>query len=515
MCQANGTFATPAPTCTPNACPTLVAPANGGVTPMTGTTGTVATYSCNAGYALTGNATQTCQPAGTWSGTAPTCTMVTTGCTPDPCIHSMTGCMAADASGYTCGTCVVGWSGANCDVPVTCTGAIAPTNGTVSASSATNGNTVTYGCNSGYTLMGNATATCQPNGTFTGPAPTCPPADCGAPPVVANAAAPAVSGGAGGGNSTTFGATAAYTCNTGYTENGVNPTCGANGTWGTAPTCTPSRCGTYTDVVYHISGTFTVSQAPIAAANGSENVGATHPNTPAFTGAGDTTPFSTGTFTQGVLRLRFTNDATGNPAAGTVYLVEQYFPIYFSQAISALGQTGNLVVGVDSSLGMLTSGVANCGAGGTACTNVHPTISRPCANNASGTLSGTTLTWGACTPAPNGMTSWNYANGQAATGPGCATGFNQWGNIACTGSGLICGAIPAAELGDAYQTWNQALATATFSSTNYKTATLTTPASQIPNATGNTETTIAITKSTVVAAVCGSTPGTDLVCDVQ
>jgi hypothetical protein len=113
------------------------------------------------------------------------------------------------------------------------------------------------------------------------------------------------------------------------------------------------------------------------------------------------------------------------------------------------------------------------------------------------------------------MTSWNYANGQAATGPGCATGFNQWGNIACTGSGLICGAIPAAELGDAYQTWNQALATATFSSTNYKTATLTTPASQIPNATGNTETTIAITKSTVVAAVCGSTPGTDLVCDVQ
>jgi len=516
VCQANGTFATPAPTCTPSACPTLVAPGNGSVTPTMGTTGTVATYSCNAGYALTGNATQTCQPAGTWSGTVPTCTMVTTGCTPDPCVHSMTGCMPADAGGgYTCGTCVAGWSGANCDVPVTCTGATAPTNGTVSASSATNGNTVTYGCDSGYMLMGNVTATCQASGTFTGPAPTCAPMDCGATPVVANAGAPTVSGGAGGGNSTTFGATAAYACNTGYTENGVNPTCGANGTWGPAPTCTLTKCGAYTDVVYHISGTFTISQAPIAAANGSESVGATHPNTPAFTGTGDTTPFTTGTFTQGEMRLRFTNDATGNPAAGTVYLVEQYFPIYFSQTISALGQTGHLVVGVDSSLGMLAAGFANCGAGGTACTNVKPTISRPCANNASGTLSGTALTWAACTPAPNGMTSWSYANGRAATGAGCATGFNQWGNIECTGSGIICGAVPAAEFGDAYQTWNQALGSATFSSTNYKTATLTAPAIQIPNATGNTETTIAITASTVVATVCGSTPGTDLLCNVQ
>lgn len=168
VCQANGTFATTAPTCAPSACPTLVAPANGGVTPTMGTTGTVATYSCNAGYALTGTAIQTCQSAGTWSGTAPTCTLVTMGCTPDPCIHSTVGCMPADASGYTCGTCNMGWSGANCGVPVTCTGATAPSNGTVSASSATYGNTVTYGCDSGYTLMGNATATCQADGTFHG-----------------------------------------------------------------------------------------------------------------------------------------------------------------------------------------------------------------------------------------------------------------------------------------------------------------------------------------------------------
>jgi hypothetical protein len=117
------------------------------------------------------------------------------------------------------------------------------------------------------------------------------------------------------------------------------------------------------------------------------------------------------------------------------------------------------------------------------------------------------------------MTSWSYATASTATGAGCATGFSTWGNIACTGSGVICGALPPAELGDAFQTWNQALATVTFSSTNYKTATFTMPAIQIPNATagstGASETQIAITNSTVVTTQCGSTPGTDLVCNVQ
>jgi hypothetical protein len=376
------------------------------------------------------------------------------------------------------------------------------------------GATATYTCNTGYTLNG-ANPTCGATGMW-GPAPTCAPISCGNPPVVANAGAPTVSGGDGGGSTDTFGATAAYTCNAGFTKNGANPTCGAGG-WSAAPTCTSSSCGTYTDVVYHISGTFTISQAPIAAADGTENVGGTHPNTPNFQGAGDTSPFSTATFTQGMLRLRFTNDATGNPTAGPVYLVEQYFPIYFAQTVSFLGNTGTLTAGVDASVGMLAPGIANCGAGDAACTNVKPTISRPCVNNATGAVAGTTLTWGACAPAPNGMTSWNYANGEAAMGAGCAMGFNQWGNVQCknTAGNLICGAVPAAELGDSFQTWNQALGTATFTSANYKIATFTMPAIQIPNATNDTETTIAITKSSVVTTVCGSTPGTDLVCNVQ
>ena len=33
----------------------------------------VATYSCNTGYTLTGDATRTCQGNSTWSGAIPTC----------------------------------------------------------------------------------------------------------------------------------------------------------------------------------------------------------------------------------------------------------------------------------------------------------------------------------------------------------------------------------------------------------------------------------------------------------
>jgi hypothetical protein len=638
LCQANGTFASPAPTCAASPCsPNLTAPANGTVSTTMGTTGTIATYSCNQGYVLSGSATQTCQASGTWSGTAPTCTLVTTGCTPDPCVHSMSGCMTVGATGYTCGTCVAGWTGANCSTPVTCSGATAPANGAVSGGgSATFGNTVTYSCNAGYTLTGNATATCQANGTFTGPAPTCTPVNCGAPPTVTNAGAPTVSGGASGGSTDTLGATAAYTCNQGYVLNGANstcgasgmwssaptcgaiscgappqvanagapvvsggdgggatdtygataaytcntgfklaganptcglngswgapptcgaiscgappqvanagapvvsggdgggatdtygatatytcntgykltgadPTCGLNGAWGAAPTCTATSCGTFTDVVYSMKGALTISGA--IAGNGTYPVG-TNTSLPKFQGAGDTTPFTVAGYPTAWIRLRFTNDATGTPMAGTVDLVEFFMPV--QDVVNVAGTT--VTANACSSVGLLAGGIANCGGGDAACTKVTPTISRPCTAHGAGTLAGTALKWGACTPAPSGTASWNFtaAGADGVTGAGCAAGMNQWGNVSCAGG--LCGALPAAELGDAYQTWNQELGTFTFSSANYKTATFTAPAVQIPNATGDSVTTLAITSTTVFGTYCGSTPGTDLVCNVE
>lgn len=511
-CQADATFSGAAPTCTANACaPDLTAPMNGQVTRTTGVTGDVATYSCSGGYTLSGNATRTCQPDGTWSGTAPTCTAVTTGCMPNPCVHSA-GCTPMGGGGYSCGTCDTGWTGANCDVPVTCSGATAPANGTVSAASATYQGTITYGCNAGYALSGGATRTCQGDGMFSGTAPTCAPVDCGAPPAVANAGAPTVSGGAGGGATTTFGATAAYSCNSGYGQNGPNPTCGATGQWSLAPTCV-AVCGTYTDVVYRVTGTFDITKTPFNAGNQTFTGLTANASTPPFAGTGNTTPFSRPppsggtTFTNGFVRLRYTNDAAGNPVAGPVRLVEWYFPMEFTQTKGA-----TLAVNVDHSLGLLAPGLTNCGGGDAACTNHAPTVQRPCASNATGNYANSAIAWQSCTPAPSGNNSWSFVTARTATGAGCATGYNAWGNVTCSSN---CTLVPAAGKGDSFQTWNQALSTMSFSGTNPLTATMTMGPMQIPNGTNSSTTLLSITSSTVLATQCGSTPGVDLLCNVQ
>src|SRR5207253_3101046 len=144
----------------------------------------------------------------------------------------------------------------------------------------------------GYALNGNATRTCQANGTWSGSAPTCvavadpcasmpcqhggvctrgagssytcgcagtgytgatcsTPVDCGSLGTLANGTITAAS--------TTFGATATYACNPNYTINGSSTrTCQATGWSGAAPTCTPSSCGAYTDVIYRVTATFEI-----------------------------------------------------------------------------------------------------------------------------------------------------------------------------------------------------------------------------------------------------------------
>ena len=55
-------------------CGNLTDLANGSVNHTLGTTfGQTVTYSCDTGYNLVGDSTRTCQAAGNWSGSAPTC----------------------------------------------------------------------------------------------------------------------------------------------------------------------------------------------------------------------------------------------------------------------------------------------------------------------------------------------------------------------------------------------------------------------------------------------------------
>jgi CUB/sushi domain-containing protein len=253
MCQSPGTWTGAAPTCTIKDCGALTAPTDGTLTATTTTYGSTATYACKTGYAASGSVNRTCQADGTWSGTTPTCAIKNCGALTGPTNGSVTATVTTYGSTgtYACnaGYNVTGaatrscqadgtWSGtAPTCAPKDCGGLTAPANGGVSAPVTTFGSTATYSCMMGYGPSGSATRTCQADGTWSGTAPTCVIANCSA---LSNPAGGSVSA-----PTLTYGSTATYTCNNGYTLNGTpTRTCQANATWsGAAPTCDPKDCG--------------------------------------------------------------------------------------------------------------------------------------------------------------------------------------------------------------------------------------------------------------------------------
>ncbi|XP_053408096.1 sushi, von Willebrand factor type A, EGF and pentraxin domain-containing protein 1-like [Mercenaria mercenaria] len=196
-CMASGWSGTP-PICRSSGdCGSLDNPMYGYVTFSLGTAFlSKATFSCYVGYKLTGSTERVCQADNTWSGTPTTCILV------------------------------------DCGQPVSSDGGrVTYTSGT------TYGRVATYTCNSGYDLIGPATVTCQNNGTWTYK-PICRAKDCGSPPNPLNGLVDIVAG-------TTFGSTAVYTCNPGYYRQGASArTCLATGYWDNlVPTCVVRDCG--------------------------------------------------------------------------------------------------------------------------------------------------------------------------------------------------------------------------------------------------------------------------------
>ncbi|XP_066279080.1 E-selectin-like [Branchiostoma lanceolatum] len=168
-------------------CPAITAPTNGGNSGCR-TYGCQMTFSCNSGYQLSGNSAITCQSNGQWSGSRPSCSRVQ------------------------------------------CPALSAPSHGTISGSYYY-GDTVTFGCSSGYSLQGGATRTCQADKTWSGTQPTCTRKSC--PTLTAPA-----NGGIQG-TSFLFTDVVSFSCNTGYELSGSQSrTCQANQDWtGSQPTC--------------------------------------------------------------------------------------------------------------------------------------------------------------------------------------------------------------------------------------------------------------------------------------
>ena len=136
-------------------CPTLLNPENGLVTVNTHTVSGVANYTCNNGYNLTGAVMRMCAQNGVigqWIPEEPTCPRKLIVFASD---HNDHGTLSLSHSAVDCG-------------PLN-----NPTNGQVMVPATTFNNMATYSCNSGYTLNGAQTRTCQASGVWSNAEPTC------------------------------------------------------------------------------------------------------------------------------------------------------------------------------------------------------------------------------------------------------------------------------------------------------------------------------------------------------
>ena len=110
--------------------------------PTSITFGGVVTYSCDAGYQLSGSATVTCQASGSWSG-IPICT-------------GKSNFILTILTTFQYDNCTV----VSCGVPPDIS------SGTRTFTGTTFGETAMYSCNNGFALAGSVTITCQASGEW-------------------------------------------------------------------------------------------------------------------------------------------------------------------------------------------------------------------------------------------------------------------------------------------------------------------------------------------------------------
>eukprot|EP00731_Ephydatia_muelleri_P030228 Em0021g751a len=254
LCQANKNWSGTAPTCNPSPCGQLQAPLNGNVVTSGTSFGNSATYTCNTGYYLVGQATRMCGLNGQWTNAVPFCQAVDCGQLPPPKDGSVSvvGTSLGSKAFYKCGlgfdmvgaadrTCGANgaWSG---DAPlcqrVSCGSLMLPQNGDISFSNGLlYGSLATYTCVKGATLIGNAARLCASNKQWTGVDPTCDLGTrCSFPSSPANGKVDA--------SSTAVGSIARYTCNAGFVLQGLEArVCQSGGQWtGADPSCQMSGC---------------------------------------------------------------------------------------------------------------------------------------------------------------------------------------------------------------------------------------------------------------------------------
>lgn len=220
------------------------------------TTDTTVTYACPVGNMVVGHVNRTCLRSGFWSGAPPTCKYVDCGSPKeieDGTMVLVDGRTTHGAKAvYECTTnyTIVGEDTAVCSDNGTwspeapqclyswCPEMTAPAHGQLVLSGRRSGDTATFSCDPGYNLHGVKTISCELGGTWSGEAPSCRFIDCGVPEDLRDGEMTLVNG-------TTFlNSVATYECGDDFwLEGEAERVCLEDGHWsGVAPMCLLIGC---------------------------------------------------------------------------------------------------------------------------------------------------------------------------------------------------------------------------------------------------------------------------------
>ncbi|XP_072019512.1 sushi, von Willebrand factor type A, EGF and pentraxin domain-containing protein 1-like isoform X5 [Amphiura filiformis] len=260
ICLNNGLWSSPTPICQEVTCLIPAHPSNGFLFPSLTiyAYGQQVTFQCSQGFQLVGEESATCVNVNTWSNASPACEEIICSAPSQPQNGGVSPLLSSYEYNqqvniqcypgfYLTGEPSVSCVGPNtwssvistCEV-ITCTAPAQPQNGFISPllSSYAFQQPVMFACNSGFHLVGESTATCSAQNTWSSPVPLCREIRCGAPAQPQNGnISPILS-------SYSYQQEVSFSCNVGYFLNGDEIIrCTSENDWSASfPTCSAVTC---------------------------------------------------------------------------------------------------------------------------------------------------------------------------------------------------------------------------------------------------------------------------------